>query len=339
MDALRPLPLSAHTAYHDLKSLLMDEGVSDLRGKPVRQTIGGRVYWYDHYRLGTQVKDRYLGEDSPDMRARLDRLAKGAETAGDRARERARLVRILRAENMLGVDQVTGPLLRAFESAGVFRVGGVLIGTHAFRLYEGELGYRLPLGQSVATLDIDIAAFERLSLAIGDRVDRPLDEVLADFEFDPVPELSGNAVWRWRQSAADAKVEFLTPSFEEEGIRPLKSLGVSARALHHLNFLIAEPIRAAALYRDGVLVRIPRPERYAIHKLIVADRRLHGPDALKSRKDRAQAAFLIRVLSEDRPQDLKDAHETALESGPKWRQRLEASLKRLPEEAEILAGL
>jgi len=46
------------------------------------------------------------------------------------------------------------------------------------------------------------------------------------------------------------------------GQRPLIALGVSAQALHHLNYLIAEPIHAAVLYRSGVLVQIPRPERY-----------------------------------------------------------------------------
>jgi len=55
------------------------------------------------------------------------------------------------------------------------------------------------------------------------------------------------------------------------------------------------------------LVQIPQSERCAIHKLIVADRRRGGPDALKSGKDRRQAAFLIRVLAEDRPEELRDA--------------------------------
>ncbi|WP_241560124.1 GSU2403 family nucleotidyltransferase fold protein [Solirhodobacter olei] len=31
-----------------------------------------------------------------------------------------------------------------------------------------------------------------------------------------------------------------------------------------------------ALYRSGVLVQIPQPERFAIHKLIVADRGFGG---------------------------------------------------------------
>ena len=66
-----------------------------------------------------------------------------------------------------------------------------------------------------------------------------------------------------------------------------------------------------ALYRSGVLVQIPRPERFAIHKLIVADRRQGGPDQAKARKDRAQAAFLIGVQAQDRPEDLLEAYEGA----------------------------
>ncbi|WP_371932344.1 GSU2403 family nucleotidyltransferase fold protein [Roseibium sp. MMSF_3361] len=69
------------------------------------------------------------------------------------------------------------------------------------------------------------------------------------------------------------------------------------------------------MYRSGVLVQVPRPERFAIHKLIVADRRQHGPDALKAHKDRAQAA---------------------LDPGPAWRKRILSSLRRMPATAELL---
>ena len=134
-------------------------------------------------------------------------------------------------------------------------------------------------------------------------------------------------------------VEFLTPAFGEERVKPLPALGVSAQALNYLNYLIAEPIAAVALYRSGILVQLPRPERFAIHKLIVADRRHGGPDQAKARKDRGQAAFLISVLAEDRPDDLREAFIDALSRGPRWRERLDASLARLPETAGILRGL
>ena len=84
---------------------------------------------------------------------------------------------------------------------------------------------------------------------------------------------------------------------------------------------------------------IPRPERYAIHKLIVADRRRGGPDVMKSRKDRLQATFLIRALAEDRPDDLSEAYQEALAGGPSWCNHIARSLKRLPEVEAIFQRL
>ena len=179
-----------------------------------------------------------------------------------------------------------------------------------------------------------------MSLAIEDTASPALNDVLKDLSFTPVPGLEPNQVWKWRQSAGETLIEFLTPSFsDDEGMRELPSLGVHAQSLHHLNYLIADPIQAAVIYRSGALVTIPRPERFAIHKLIVADRRLSGPDALKSHKDLMQAEFLIRVLAEDRPDDLIEAYHTALDFGPKWQQRIEASLKRASHIAGILKHL
>jgi hypothetical protein len=51
-------------------------------------------------------------------------------------------------------------------------------------------------------------------------------------------------------------------------------------------------------------VQIPRPEKFAIHKLIVADRRRDGPGSFKADKDRQQAAFIIETMAEDRPFDI-----------------------------------
>ncbi len=330
----------AHAAYLDLIRSLEDEVVSDVRGTPTRVQRGARTYWYDTYRVGSGVMKRYIGEDSDDLRARLERSSELRRDADERKKQRSRLIRILRAERFMSVDPGTGSLLASLESAGVFRLGGTVVGTHAFRLYEGELGVTYGFEEAAMTDDLDIASFERLSLALADTVSPTLQQVLSDFSFEPVPALEPEKVWRWRQTKSNLLVEFLTPSFEaEEGLKPLAALGVYAQSLHFLNYLVAEPINAAVPYRSGVLVRIPRPERFAIHKLIVADRRQTGPDSLKSVKDRRQAAFLIRILAEDRPDDLADAYETAKESGPNWRKRLEASLGREPEIAEILTEL
>jgi hypothetical protein len=330
----------AHAAYLDLRRLLEDDAVAEIIGTPQRLTRNGRGYWYDLHRIGSTVRNRYLGEDSPAMAARIARHAELAANAKARADERSRLVRSLRAEGLPSMDRRTGSLIAAMARAGVFRLGGTIVGTAAFGLYEAELGLRLGGTDLTQTGDIDIAQFERLSLALGDRVEEDLQATFKALDFDPVPSISGMSVWRWAQSQSAALVEFLTPSFRpEEDVRELPALGVAAQSLHFLNFLIASPIKAAALYRSGVLVQIPRPEAYAIHKLIVADRRKAGPDQLKSRKDRAQAARLIRALAEDRPEELRDAYQDARAHGPHWREHIARSLARMPETHATLAAL
>lgn len=329
----------AQAAYHDLCRPLRDDAASDVIGTPHKLMRNGRGYWYDQHRVGTSVKNRYLGEDTPEMAERMARHSEQARNTKARAEERTRLVRTLRAEGLSSLDRTTGSLLAGMRRAGVFRLGGTLVGTQAFKLYEGELGVRLGETDLTQTGDIDIAQFEHLSLALGDNVEEDFAETFKTLDFDPVPGNRPTSVWKWRQTTSTAMVEFLTPSFRpEEDIRELPALGVAAQSLHFLNYLIAQPIKAAALYRSGVLVQIPRPEAYAIHKLIVADRR-KGQDQLKSRKDRAQAALLIEALAEDRPDELREAYEDARERGPQWRAHIDATLKRMPETAAKLAAL
>ncbi len=329
----------AHAAYLDLRTALIDEAASEIIGTARLEQRRGKSYWYDMYRVGSDVRKRYIGEDTPEMADRIARLQDLKQSREARAVDRTRLIRVLRAEGAQTVDPATGSLLTALAQTGTFGLGGTIVGTNAFRLYECELGIRIRSTEIMQTGDLDIAQFERLSLALGDKVETPLNESFKALDFAPIPSINHRSVWRWRQTRSNTLVEFLTPSFRaEEDIRELPALGVAAQSLHFLNYLIAEPIKAAALYRSGVLVQIPRPEAYAIHKLIVANRR-KGPDQLKSRKDRAQAALLIEALAEDRPDELREAYADALSRGPQWRAHIDATLKRMPETEAKLAAL
>jgi hypothetical protein len=333
----RYLSLTGQSAWQDLLRLLKEDAVSDIRGKPTLRQQGGRGYWYDRYRVGDQVVDRYLGDDTEDLRHRLDRHENLRALAKDRQIETARLVRLMRSEGYLTPDLATGQILTAMARAGVFRLGGTIVGTHAFRHYEGVLGVKIGADQAAQTNDIDIASFERLSLAVQDQVDPAMADVFSGLEFEPIPSVGDRKVWRWRQTKQQTLVEFLTPSFDEEqGLRDLPALGVSAQSLHFLNYLIAEPLTVPLLYRSGALIQVPRPERFAIHKLIVSERR-RGFDAVqKAQKDRSQAAFLIRVLAEEDPHALNEALQEALSKGPAWRTAIGDALKRLPETAKQL---
>ncbi len=147
------------------------------------------------------------------------------------------------------------------------------------------------------------ASFEKLSpMALEETVLPSMVEVFNDFwRFSPVTSLDKGKVWRWRQSKSRTLIEFLPPYLRRRGgfARNLAALGVSAQSLHFLNYLISDPIHAAGLYREGILVHIPRPEKFAMHKLIVADRRPRPrPDSLKSpqRSYRCGAELLLAIL-------------------------------------------
>ena len=60
--------------------------------------------------------------------------------------------------------------------------------------------------------------------------------------------------------------------------------------------------------------------------------------SVKAAKGPAQANFLIAALAELRPDELRLAHDEAVERGPGWRNRIEASLDRLPAARKHLLG-
>ena len=57
-------------------------------------------------------------------------------------------------------------------------------------------------------------------------------------------------------------------------------------------------------------------------------------DQAKSGKDLQQASTLIEVLAEKRPLELASAWQKAWQAGPRWREKLEAGLARLPINAQ-----
>jgi hypothetical protein len=80
-----------------------------------------------------------------------------------------------------------------------------------------------------------------------------------------------------------------------------------------------------------VPVTVPRAERFAVHKIIVAAERR---DQAKSAKDSLQADILIKALATSRPIELAKAWQIAWENGPRWREKLEAGRHRLTAEGQ-----
>lgn len=327
------LPLNTQTAYSDLLGRLLDDAIIDSGGKPIMKKVRGRGYWYARIHVGHKTRDRYLGPDNPEMRERVERLRQHEESRKARQKQRRQLVQVLQVAGLPRVDAATGKVLQALGRAGVFRLRGVLVGTHAFRLYPYILGVEMPEALH-ATEDIDVAQYHEVSLGLDDEVDPKIQDALATVgDLVPANSLYPSQPTGYRVGE-EALVELLTPNRGRDRDEPMElpALGVYAKALRFLDFLLADAMPAAVPYRYGVLVNVPQPNRYAVHKLIVASRR-DSSASIKRHKDIVQAAALIHVLAEDRPEDLAMAWKEAQERGVQWQRALTRGAKALPDAA------
>ena len=332
---MQRLPLAVQNAYSDLLDRLLDDAIVEVGGTPVQRTIRGRRYWYTRTFVGSEEKEKYLGPDKPELRARIERLREEAAGLRERAERRRPLVQMLRVRGVPRIDAATAKVLLALARAGVFRLRGVLVGTHAYRLYPLILGVMIPEAHH-ATEDIDIAQFREISVALDDQADPKVREALAEIgQLTPAASLYPGQPTGFR--VADTMVEILTPIRGPDRDQPvaLPALGVYAKPLRFLDFLLAEAIPAAVPYRHGALVNVPQPARYAVHKLIVATRRADTALA-KARKDIEQATALIRVLAEDQPDELARVYQEAGRRGEQWRRALIRGATRMPPEVRQL---
>lgn len=337
---MKTIPLTLQTVYQDLLQAHLDRAPEEMAGSPHLRETGGKAFWYATVRApGGAHRQHFIGPDDQKTRARIERWKAARENERVFKANASEKAAALRAARLPALDMTTGKVLRALALSGAFRLGGVLVGTHAFRLFDLELGVRASSKTTAITADIDIASFEKLSLAVEDYAEPQLPDVLNALGLSPIGALDPKKPTRWRMSENDFVVDFLAPSFNgKEEPQRLEALGVWAQGLNFLNYLIRDPIPAVALYREGVLVQIPRPERYAVHKLIVASRR-RGPGKAKAVKDLEQARTLISVLLQDRPYDVISAYNEAVETGGAWRKAIEMSLKRAPDIGEMLSGI
>jgi hypothetical protein len=329
----RRFPLTVQTAHSDLLARLQEDALLELGGTPVLRERGGRKYWYSVQRLAERTVEKYLGPDTGEVRARVERAQAIKDDLKQREKQRGRLTRMCREGGLPRLDARTGKILLALSKAGIFRLGGVLVGTHAFRCYPGLLGVEFPEARAV-TEDIDFAALHSIAVALDDRLDPALEDALRQIgPFVARPSLHEQPT-AWRDRESGTLVELLTTHEGADRDEPLElpALGAFAQPLRFLDYLIHQPVQAATLYRSGILVNVPQPARYAIHKLIVATRRAPSATA-KAAKDIQQSAALIRVLAEDRPDELGDALVEARDRGTSWRHHIDRGILRLPPDA------
>ncbi len=331
------LPASVATLYAELLELsLLHERLVGIEGQLpggiVGKSIRGRRYLYWQVRKGDQVAQHYLGPDSEELRRTLDRIAKKRlESAGQRV-AMDRLAAMLIRGGALREQPAVAGVLSLLGDLGLFRRGAVVVGTQAFRTYGGMLGVRLP-SASLRTQDIDVAHRIDLAIAAAPEGAPDVEGSLARLGFLAVPGLDPREPsTSFMMRRGELRLDFVTPAPRRPAEAPVTvpGLGVAAWPLRFLEYLIEEPVPALVLGARPTLVRVPRPGRFALHKLFTASQR-PAAEQTKAAKDRVQAAALIAVLAGDRPDDLGEAL-AALAARPSARRRVTKELGRLPAE-------
>ena len=212
--------------------------------------------------------------------------------------------------------------------------GAVIVGTHAF-LHIGNMlcvQWAQPVGR---TEDLDIARQQTIAVA-SPPVEADIRETLlkADKGIFAVPALdSRQPSTRFRYRNRELTVSMLTPMRGRPSSNPVLLTGLNAAAepIRFLDYLIDDNQLAAVPARSGILIRVPHPARFALHKLVVSQRR-PASFAAKSRRDLAQAAAVLDALKDLRPGDIDLAGDAALQMGKRFVNQLTIAASLLEDE-------
>lgn len=297
-----------------------------LAGSVYERTRDGTMYLYAKIPVGVTRADVFLGRKGD---AAAEAKAQTMREGMERARERRALVAMLKRGGLAAPDRSLGTALDALAYAGLFRDNAVLVGTAAYMMCEPHVGSRLP-APTLMTGDLDLAT---ASLALAANPPESMEAILAraDPTYQGIMQLDSRLPPSRFRNAGGYLVDLITPtrSRNDIGPVPLTALQASAMPLQHLAWLIADPVPTVALWGGGIAVNIPQPAKYAVHKLILAQRR-SGAQRIKRAKDLDQAAALMAALRRFDPFALEDAIAAARSNGKAgWSDPIDRSLIEL----------
>jgi hypothetical protein len=317
---MRAIALNLMTLYADLlQSVEMGDGL------PGSVAIKRNKYAYVTTKDGSARIEKYLGaSDDPDVKQEMER----AKHAAERARSLRNTVTVLKRSRFPAPSLVLGRILEVLSNAGLFKRGMTLVGTGAYQTYAGITGYLFP-SASYTTNDADLSLAE----FVPGKDEEDIESILkrANPTFKPVWHPDDKLPKAFRSSDGFT-VDLLTRKGRSEAPVLVKELGCAAMPLSFQEYPVEETIETVALYGTGVLVRVPTPIRFAVHKLIVAQRR-KATERAKKQKDLTQARELMDIFLRIDEAALQEALDEARNRGKSWKNAINASLKEIGREA------
>ncbi len=347
-----PLSLTARTLYAELRELTLAVGtgahLGNMPGSVVRKTLKGATYlYYQHRDLAGRTRQVYLGPDDSRTAKLAADLAHRAGTSADLRRvDELPAAFIAAGGNVL--QHAPLRVLQGFADAGVLQPGigqGVLVGTHAFNLLGNLLGVRW--ASQMQTQDIDIAGEADIDIAVA-RPETSAPDVLdrLGMGFIPVPTLDPRLPsTSFRVRGQELRGDLLAPLTGKPRATPIfvPAFNAPAQPLRFLDYLLVDPVPVVATgQRTLLLLNVPAPERFALHKLLVSESRA-AASAPRAQKDRHQAMQVLEVLIEEAPDGLAPARADLVARGKGWTDKLARALgksrKQYPAAVEFVGAL
>ena len=314
---MREIPLNLQTIYADL---LQNAGAG-VRGASIsKRMIDGKSHLYAIEKDGAIRRQRYLGPaDKEATLKEAQRLRDGAK----RMRAMRSAVAALKSARTPAPSLYLGRLLEVLANAGLFEKNVVLIGAAAYQLYPCVVGrYLSEAALKTNDADLLIARIVVPQLNEGEPLEATLKRADPTFaaNMSPSDKLPKNFI-----ASNTFQVDVLTERGREGKRLLIKGLQCSAMPLRYMEYLTRGSIEVVALYGAGVMVRVPDPARYAVHKLMIMSER--SAYSRKAGKDEQQAREIFDAL--DGTTELADAIADARGRGPKWRNAVDAGLKKI----------
>ena len=337
MPMFRDVSAVAQTQYANLAQAArqhhLQRSIADLPGGVVTKAIKGQRYWYYQYKLPDRTPQQiYIGPDDDATRAVI-----AAHKNPVIQRARKHLSDLCESVAALGCDSVISKHAKVLERLadyGLFRAGGVLVGTHAYLSYQNRFGIRWTGGDT--TVDLGFAHSGRnISIAINGDLKMAGHGAIESLKMGFLPVNQGTRYVK--DDEPDFDLDFLTCLHRggEESV-PIPQLNLTLQPLRFMEFSMQDPaVSVLVTSRGPIVTNVPRPERYALAKLLLYPERLAGNQPEKANKDLMQAASLIDYLSQNDPDALQEAWADLLVRGRTWRklakQGLLACQQRYPD--------
>jgi len=282
--------------------------------------------------VGSTKRQFSLGPDSDGLRAQIEHQKTLYARAAPDLKQREKLVAMLISGGAFTPGAADGRVLEVLAQAGAFLSGGVLVGSHAFNSYANMLGVGWG-SAAMQTQDMDLASHRQVSVAM--RQDTPdvksllLESGMGFFEVPALNVKSPSTSFKVR--GQEFHVDLLTPQQDATAGEPvfLPHFKTYAHPIRFLEYLLEDNQLAAIAFRSGILVNVPAPARFAVHKLVIYRRR-PAAQQVKARKDIQQAIERVNILLEDRPGDIWIALDAARHMPRKFQSHLKEGINLLP---------